>query len=127
MQLRAADRPGLSDRADGLAGLHHAILLRVDGRQMAIGGHPAAIVTNQDEIAVTCQLIAGIHDLAAIGGADRSSGRRCDIDAVIFLTCRIRAIARYDLPVDRGQEMLPGRSTAGAGLAIDGVMTGAAA
>src|SRR4029450_14004997 len=94
MDLRARYRPGLAGLRDDVAALHRVAALHEQILVMAVAGAPAAFMADEDEIAVTLELIAGIGDDAGFRRADIGSFRNGDIDAFIAQAARLPDIAR---------------------------------
>src|SRR5215472_1059524 len=68
---------------------------------MRIGRNPAIRVLDQNEVAVTAQLVAGVGDDSPIGGFNGSATRGGDIDTVVMRTVPSRSIAGHDMPTNR--------------------------
>jgi len=83
MQLRLADIAGRTDPRDYLAA--GDLLAALDQNLIAMGvrRNPAIGVLDENEIAISSQLIAGIRDGACIDSLHRGTTRRRDIDSVI--------------------------------------------
>ena len=113
MQLRLADRAGRADLGDLLAAPHGLAALDQQRVVMRIGGHPAAGMLDQHQIAVAAQLVAGIGDHAGIGREHRRALGRGDVDAVIVRAARSRAVALDDLALDRPEEIAAARRRRG--------------
>src|SRR6185437_453086 len=62
MELRPGDGAGGADARDRLAAPHLLAALYQQHGVVRIGGHPAVGVLDQDEVAITAQLVAGIGD-----------------------------------------------------------------
>src|SRR5215472_15609912 len=89
MQLRLADVTGRTDPRYDLPSRHFLPALHKQLIAVGVGRDPAVGMLNQNEIAVTAQLVSGIGDDAGIGRLDWRPPRRADIDAVV-----VRAVAR---------------------------------
>src|SRR5215472_3262308 len=89
MQLRLADVSGRADPRYDLPSRHFLPALHKQLIAVGVGRDPAVGMLNQNEIAVTAQLVSGIGDDAGIGRLDWRPPRRADIDAVV-----VRAVAR---------------------------------
>ena len=75
---------------------------------MSVSRHEAVRVTDQHEIAVAFEFVAGIGDDAVVGGLDRRAFRHRQIDAVVLRAVRLGAEAGDDAALYRPAERLHG-------------------
>ena len=71
---------------------------------MGVGCHPAIVVTDQHEVAVAPELVAGVGHHAVLRGADRAADWGCDVDPVIVLAAGLGAEAGDHAALDRPEE-----------------------
>src|SRR5215472_74164 len=88
MQLRLVDVTGRANPGDDLPSRYLVSALHKQLIAVGVGRDPAVGMLDQNEIAVTAQLVSGIGDDAGIGRLDWRPPRRADIDAVV-----VRAVA----------------------------------
>lgn len=110
MQLRLADVAGRTDPSDYLAASD--LLAAFDQNLVAMGvrRNPAIVVLDENEIAISSQLVAGIGDDAGIDGFNRGAARRGDVDAIVVRPVGFAAISRDNTAANRPDK----RATAGA-------------
>src|SRR6185503_4535090 len=106
MQLRLTDIAAVADGRDDLTALDVIAALHMNTVGMRVGGHEPVVVPDEDQIAVTLQLVADITDFARIGRVYRCSARDQDVDAVVASAVRIVAERRDDAAFDRPEETL---------------------
>src|SRR5947209_12129286 len=83
MQLRGRDVAGLAGFGNGLTAFHLLAALYVKRAVVGVGRDEAIGVADEDEVAITFELIAGIGDDAVVGRLHGSAFRYGDVDAVI--------------------------------------------
>ena len=71
---------------------------------MRVGGHPAAVVAHQQEVAKAAQLVARVNHDARASDPDRHPPRYRDIDAVIVQSTGLGPELRQDATIDRPRE-----------------------
>src|SRR5882672_4825594 len=108
MQLRLGDVAGFTGRAYDLSTRHAIAALDVDPLGMRVSRDIAIVVLDQNEIAVTSQLVADIGDGAGVRGMYRRSELRGNIDAVIASSADGLAKGRDDAAVHRPKKFLLG-------------------
>src|SRR5712691_2637667 len=127
MELRRGDAPALAGLGDHLPALHRLAAMDEDLGIVRIGGDPAVGVLDQDEIAVSLQLVTGIGDDTVLGGLDRGVLRHRDVDAVVLLAVRLAAKVGDHAALRRPAELqAAGRGGLGLGLAVGGLHGGGA-
>src|SRR5262249_1153354 len=85
VQLRRGDIAGLPRLRDHLTALDRLVALPQNFAPVRVGGHLAVRVTDQHEIAVGLELVAGIGHPAVLSRLDRRALRHRDVDAVVLL------------------------------------------
>jgi predicted AAA+ superfamily ATPase len=88
--------PVWPDLRNHLTALDRIAALHQDFAGVRIGGDEAVAVTDQHQIAVALELIAGIGDDAVFGRLDRRAFRHREIDAVVLQSVRRRTEAGDD-------------------------------
>src|SRR5262245_8887861 len=83
MQLRLIDGAGLAGLGDHLAPANDLIALDQELLVVGIGGNPAVVVADQNQIAIAFELVAGVGDFAGLGRVDFRPLRQGQIDAVV--------------------------------------------
>ena len=83
MQLRRVDSAGRADRSDFFAAGYPLPFFYKQAVIVGIGGNPAVVVLNQNQVAETFQFVAGISDRAFVGRLDVGAECGCDVYAVI--------------------------------------------
>src|SRR5215470_14479125 len=84
MQLRRGHIAGLSGMANDLAPFHRFTAFDQNVAGMRIGGHEPVRMPDQNEIAVTFKLVAGIGDHAIFGSLDRRAFWNRKVDTVVL-------------------------------------------
>ena len=115
MQLRRGHVSGLAGLGDHLPALDRVAALHHHFAGMRIGRHETVGVTDQNQIAVALELVAGIGDDAVVGGLDRRAFRQREIDAVILLAGGLGSEAGDDAAACGPAE------TGGAGIRLGGI------
>jgi hypothetical protein len=105
MELWLADPAGRADLGDHLAAIDRIALLDQQLVAMGVGRDPAAAVLDQDEIAITAQLVAGVSDDAAVDRGDRRAARGSDVDPVVMATIAGDAVSGQDMTAHWPGEM----------------------
>lgn len=83
MQLRRVDSAGRADCSDFFAAGYPLPFLYKQAVIVGIGGNPAVVVLNQNQVAETFQFVAGISDRAFVGRLDVGTECGFDVYAVI--------------------------------------------
>src|SRR3546814_16891158 len=83
MQLRPVDVAGLADGRDRLTARNPVAASYQQGVGVGIGRRPAVRVLDQQQVAETAQLVAGIDDDAVLGGTDLGARRGGAVDSVL--------------------------------------------
>src|SRR6476646_4685261 len=109
MNLRARHRPGLARLGDDIAAFHRVAAAHEEILVVRIGGDPAILVAQEDQVAIALQLVAGIGDHAAFGSAYARTLGNGDVDALIAGAVGLLAIGGDDLAADRPAEAGGGR------------------
>ena len=93
MELWLGDAAGGADARNRLAAGDLVAAFDQDQIAMRIGRDPAIGVFDENEVAITAQLVAGIGDDSSIGRLDCSAARSGNIDAVVVRPVLSRAIS----------------------------------
>lgn len=89
--------------------LPDALTLLHEGRpQTGVGGHPSALMPDQDQISEASQIVAGIGHLARGGGNNLSARRNREIQSFIEGAVRAQTESRDDLSGSRPDKGGPG-------------------
>src|SRR4051794_32154592 len=73
VELRTIDVAGRADERDGLALAHAVAFVDEQLLVVGVGGDETVRVTDQEQVAVTGELVAGVNDDAVVGGLDRGA------------------------------------------------------
>lgn len=104
MQLRRVDSAGRADRSDFFAAGYPLPFFYKQAVIVGIGGNPAVVVLNQNQVAETFQFVAGISDRAFVGRLDVGAECGFDVYAVIGAAFTDGAEMRDDGALNRPQE-----------------------
>src|SRR5262245_31279362 len=104
MDLRARDGTGLAGLGDDIAALYRVAAPHEQILVVRIGRDPAILVPEENEIAIALQLVAGIGDHSALGGAHAGAFGDGDVDAFVSGAVRLLAVGGNDLAADRPAE-----------------------
>src|SRR5687768_17323588 len=104
MKLRAVDGARLAGLGHDIATPHSIAALDEKLAVVGIGGDPAALMTDQDQIAVAFQFVSRVGDHAAFGRAHAGAFRHGDIDAFVASAARLRAVFGDNASLDRPAE-----------------------
>jgi len=91
VQLRGCHVAGLSGMCNHLSPLDRVAALDEQLARMRIGGHISIRVTDQNEITVALELVAGVGNDAVIGRLDGRPFGNGEIDTVILRAVRLAA------------------------------------
>ena len=101
MQLRPQHAAGRPNARDGLAAADLLAGFDEQSRIVGVGAHPTALVLDQQQVAETAQLVAGISDNAVFGRSHRGSLSRQNVDAVVVKSTGARPES-HDHPSEHG-------------------------
>src|SRR3954463_12700023 len=104
MELRRPHLTRLTRFGNDLAALDRLPALHHQFTRMGICGDITVGVPNQDQIAITLELISRIGDDAVFGRLHRRAFGNGDIDAVVLLAVGFRAVARDHAATHRPAE-----------------------
>lgn len=104
MQLRRVDSAGRADCSDFFAAGYPLPFLYKQAVIVGIGGNPAVVVLNQNQVAETFQFVAGISDRAFVGCLDVGTECGFDVYAVIGAAFADGAEMRNDCTLNRPQK-----------------------
>lgn len=68
---------------DDVSSPHGGAALHQQGPVVGIGGHPAPIVLEQQQVAEAAKLVAGVDNDPVLGGANRRALRHGDVHAIV--------------------------------------------
>src|SRR5262245_33267239 len=83
MDLRAGYRTGLAGLGDDVAALDRVAALDEQVSIVGVGGNPAAFMANEDQIAITFELVSGIGDDASLCRAYIGALGNRNVDAFV--------------------------------------------
>jgi hypothetical protein len=101
MKLRLADATGRTDSSDDFTAPDLFAAPDQYLIAMGVGRNPPIGMLDEDEIAVTAKLVAGIRDNPSIYGLHRCSFRSRNIYAVVASAIAARAKGRDDMSANR--------------------------
>ena len=107
MHLRLTYGAGRPSLGDDLAAPHLVATFDQDLLVMSVSRHPVIGVADQDEIAVSLELVPGIGDDAVLRRHDRGALRHGEIDAVIVVASGLAPNSEMTRPFTGQRKLLP--------------------